>query len=77
MFNHASTFPITEIQGQYSKEFCGKTLSEEVLAFADQSSRCCIKIVKEMEDIASLMADYTGMMKRNICLLFSSNTVLV
>lgn len=54
-----------------------KKLSKEVLISADQSSRCCIKVVKEMEDTASLMADYMGMMKRNTALLFGSNTILV
>lgn len=71
MFNHAPGFPITNIEG-CSKEFRGKSLSEEVLAFADQPSRCCAKAVKGMEDAASLM----GTIKTNTSFLSSSNIVL-
>lgn len=71
MFNQAPELRITKIEG-CSKEFGGKTLCEEVLPFADQPSRLCAKVVKGMEDAASLM----GTIKRNTSFLSSSNTVL-
>lgn len=75
MFNHAYIFHHRGLRNG-EKNLVAKYHSK-VSAFTDPSSRCGITIVNEMEDITSLMADSTGMMKRNLFFQFSSNTALV